>query len=104
MLLDDHCSESNRAGVCDDLGALGVAVEVSRGSYFREFPFECVEGVLLLRSPDEASAFVRQAAERLGGCRETRDQCCQVPVFVRIFTEIRPVIRSTEMQWSIPQI
>ena len=30
-------------------------------------------------------------------------QCCQVPVFVRIFTEIRPVIRSTEMQWSIPQ-
>ena len=31
-------------------------------------------------------------------------QCCQVPVFVRIFTEIRPVIRSTEMQWSIPQI
>ena len=31
-------------------------------------------------------------------------QCCQVPVFVRIFTEIRLVIRSTEMQWSIPQI
>ena len=31
-------------------------------------------------------------------------QCCQVPVFVRIFTESRPVIRSTEMQWSIPQI
>ena len=34
----------------------------------------------------------------------THAQCCQVPVFVRIFTEIRPVIRSTEMQWSIPQI
>ena len=33
-----------------------------------------------------------------------RFQCCQVPVFVRNFTEIRPVIRSTEMQWSIPQI
>ena len=32
------------------------------------------------------------------------NQCCQVPVFVRIFTEIRPVIRSTEIQWSIPQI
>ena len=31
-------------------------------------------------------------------------QCCQVPVFVPIFTEIRPVIRSTEMQWSIPQV
>ena len=31
-------------------------------------------------------------------------QCCQVPVFVRIFTEIQPVIRSTETQWSIPQI
>ena len=74
VLLDDHCSESNRAGACDDLGALGVAVEVSQGSYFREFPFECVEGVLLLRSPDEVSAFVRQAAERLGGCRETRDE------------------------------
>ena len=36
--------------------------------------------------------------------KKTNTQCCQVPVFVRIFTEIRPVIRSTEMQWSIPQI
>ena len=41
----------------------------------------------------------RRVRERGRGC-----QCCQVPVFVRIFTEIRPVIRSTEMQWLIPQI
>ena len=36
--------------------------------------------------------------------RACTTQCCQVPVLVCIFTEIRPGIRSTEMQWSIPQI
>ena len=30
-------------------------------------------------------------------------QCCQVPVFARIFTEITSVFRSTEMEWLNPQ-
>ena len=36
--------------------------------------------------------------------RTDKEQCCQVPVFVRIPTEIRSVFRSTETQWSTPQI
>ena len=39
VLLDDHCSESNRAGVCDDLGALGVVCSAHESTHRRMSPF-----------------------------------------------------------------